>query len=985
MASQISFLADVASDLCHRHRQSITQLTVIFPSEWVGRVFKQCLEVHLSSKTAPPQVLSLEVWIQQLSPLKQAQSLQLTHLLHQTFQALQPREESFEQFYLWGSLLLEDFDIIDKYLVDAAHLFADLSRHKALSLSYDYLTEAQRVAIQSFWKNFEQRLSTHQQGFLDLWKLLPQVYQRFNQRLRSQGIGYQGLCHRAAHEVLLKGEAPVQHRQLVFAGFNALTPVEEKILIWCQENLLTSFFWDVDAYYMENTQQEAGLYLRKHREKAHFHASFLRPLPRRIVAGTQEVYITEVASDVGQVQVVSDQLRSLMKAQGANFVPSKTVIVMANEALRLPMLHALSPSGKIPISTHLGYPLKDTATYRLLEYLLALQIAIIPHKSPSNSGYFTVRHVLAVLKHPHVMGWDAPQTQAIIDRLQASKRSYVVPGDLIDKNATLYSKIFKLIEPTEYPVAYLIEVLQYIESDAPTEMLRSLEKMALQQLLKQLGHLQEVLVKSSPKHEALLQLLRQLIQPVQLPIGNQPLDGIQLLDVPATQALDFDHVFIVGMNEGNFPAQASLASFIPYNLRKGYGLPTADQHQAALYAYHFYRLLQRAKQVYITYSTQTTSDGQGEMSRYLLQLRYESKLPLKKQVMTQPIHLTRVRPIVVSKKDSVLQQLRKFLLQPDGMVQQPLTPSALNTYLDCSLRFYFQYLAQLQAPNTPSQATHPIVFGNLLHQVMEKLYTPLVTEEKAQSLQPQDFELLQDKIPLVVREIFSSMLQQHQLTTLQGDYTIAQAVIIRLVNRILALDQSYAPFLLIGLEIGRRVPLSFDFYLNTTTSVRLRGIIDRVDWKAGVFRVLDYKTGNDEKKVKSIAGLFDRTYSRRNKAAFQTLFYAWLFCHQGPGRVTASSFFPVSVASNFEGASVMPGLFNTRQVFDTDFDPRFFLQQADSRTYKPIEDVRMYQNEWEERLRAILTELLNPAIPFIQTDDERRCTSCPYQGICQRH
>ena len=979
MASRTSFLEDLASDLYNQYRQDITQLLIVFPSEWVGHVFKQCLAAHLPSESVSLQVLSLEAWLQQLSPLKQVQSLQLTHLLHQTFLGLHSREDSFEQFYFLGSVLLEDFDIIDRYLVDAPHLFTDLSKHKALSLSYDYLTEAQRTAIQSFWKNFEQRLSTHQQDFLQLWELLPQVYQHYNQRLRSQGIGYQGLCHRVAYEALLQGIAPTQHHQMVFAGFNALTLVEEKILIWHQENLSASFYWDVDAYYMENTQQEAGFYLRQHREKIYFQTSFSRPLPRRIDAGTQEVYITEVASEVGQVRVICSHLQALMEAQGANFVPSKTAIIVANEALFLPTLHAL-PLDKVKVSTHLGYPLKDTTTYSLLEGLMALQIAITAQKS----GYFTIRHVLAVLKHPYVMGLNPTQARATIDRLQKSKHSYVTPEDLAGGHA-LYAKIFKRIALTEHLIPYLIEVLKHIEAYAPTEMLRPLEQIALQQLLQQLDHLQELLIPSLPKHEALLRLLRQLVQSIQLPLGDPSLEGIQVLDVLATQNLDFEHVFIMGMNEGHFPPQANLTSLIPYNLRKGYGLPTADQHHEVLHAYHFYRLLQRAKHVYITYSTQTTSDGQGEMSRYLLQLLYESKLRLKKKVVTHPIHLASVRPIVIAKKDSVLQQLRQFLLQPDGVLQKPLTPSALNTYLDCSLRFYFQYLAQLKAPEPPQQVTHALVFGNLLHKVMENLYAPLLTQQQDRLIQGQDLEILQKQIPVVVQEVFGSMLQQNQLVVLQGDHTIAQAVMIKLVNKILVLDQAHAPFGLIGLEMGRQVPLFFDFSLDATTRVRLQGIIDRVDWKAGVFRVLDYKTGVDEKKIKNIASLFDRTATRRNKAAFQTLFYAWLFHHQGLERVTELSSLPIAETSNFEGAKVMPGLLNTRQIFDAHFDPRFFIQQAGKRTYQPIEDIATYQHEWEEGLQTTLTELLDPAVSFVQTDDETRCMSCPYRGICQRH
>jgi len=984
VALRSSFLEDLAAELQEKYHHRLHALTLVFPTWRAGEVFKRCLATHLSQPTWAPKVLSIEALMQQLSPLRQAQPLLLTHILYQTFQALNPQEESFEQFYFWGSLLLQDLDVIDKYLVSTAHLFTDLSRYKELGLSYDHLTEAQRTAIQSFWKNFQQQLSTHQQDFLRLWKLLPQVYQHFKQRLQAQGIGYQGLCYRAAYEALVQGTAQVQHDQLVFVGFNALTPVEEKILAWCQENLPTEFYWDVDAYYMEDTQQEAGTYLRIYQQRPHFQASFVQPFPKRLAQGTQEIHLTAVASEVGQAQVMGAQLRALMEAQGADFVPSRTVIVVANEALLLPVLHAL-PLDVSPVSTHLGYPLKDTATYRLLEHMLALQAATAQEQFPS--GYWAVHHVLAVLNHPHVMGWNAVLVQATINRIQATKSSYVAQEVLVQENA-LYETIFKVLRPQDHLLRYLMEGLQCIEAYAQEEApsLRPLEKVALHQLLQQLSNFQEVFSTSSTKSEALLQLLRQLLQPVRISLGSQSLDGIQILDVLATRNLDFDHVFIVGMNEGHFPIQASPASFIPYNLRKGYGLPTADQHQAALYAYHFYHLLQRARQVYISYSTQASAGSQGEMSRYIWQLLYESKLRLTKQVVAQPIYLATAHPIIIPKKDAVMQQLRKYLLQSDGKAQ-PLTPSSLNTYLDCSLRFYFQYLAQLKAPSPPQQATHAMVFGNLLHEVMERLYTPLMNKKQGQPLQSQDLAALQKKVAFVVKDTFASTLHsgQPQLAGLQGDAVIAQAVMTKLATRILVLDQAHAPFVLIGLEMGRQVSLHLDFELNLVTRVRLQGIIDRVDWKAGVFRVLDYKTGLDEKNIKSVAGLFDRVTTRRNKAAFQTLFYAWLFQQQRLPGVAATALASGHPTSPPEEVKIMPGLLNTRQLFDDHFDPRFFIQKPDSRTYLPIENITAYQDEWEQGLRQTLTELLDPAVPFVQTADAARCVSCPYKGICQRH
>ena len=980
MASRASFLADLAATLYAQHKSRLAQLTVVLPNWRAGGVLKKCLAAHLRQPAWAPQVMSIDRFLQQHSPLRQAQPLLLTHALYQTFQALQAQEEPFEQFYQWGHLLLQDLDVIDKYLVRAAHLFTDLRQQKELSFSLDYLTEAQRAAIQAFWKSFEQRLSAHQEDFLRLWRLLPQVYQAFRQRLQAQGIGYQGLCYRTAYEALAQGKAQIQHQYLVFAGFNALTPVEEGVLTWCQANLSTAFYWDVDAYYMEDVQQEAGMYLRAYRQRPHLRASFVQPFPQRLVDVDKEVHVTAVASEVGQAQVVGAQLQALMATQGAAFVPSKTAIVVANEALLLPVLHAL-PLEASQVSVTLGYPLKDTALYRLLEHLLALQVAASQANSPQ--GYLATRHVRAVLEHPHVLAWSPDVAKATLNSFKDTASLYVARATLVQAH-DWYAVLFKALSPTDSLLVYLIEVLRRFQEwvkEADT-CLRPLEAKALQHLLRQLDGLRALLTAPAVSGEAFVQLFRQLVRPAKLSLGHQESEGLQVLDVLATQNLDFDQVFIVGMNEGYFPAQGSPSSFVPYNLRKGYGLPTADQHQAALYAYLFYRLLQRAQKVYITYSTAASGSSPGEMSRYLWQLLYEAKLPLKKQVLAQPIYLSTAQPIVVSKKGRVRQQLEQFVLRPDGTAQ-PFSPSALNTYLDCSLRFYFQYLAQLKASPPPQQATHALGFGRLLHEVMERLYAPLMRKGQGQPLQFQDLATLQKTVGATIQAVFARAFHagQRQPVGASGDQAVAQAVMHKLVTRIVALDQAYAPFVLTGLELGRQPPLVLDFMLGPTKRVRLRGIIDRVDWKAGVFRVLDYKTGLDSKQLKGIAALFDREDRGRNKAAFQAFFYAWLFQQRGLLHVAAT----VPQACGSAVPQVMPGLLNTRQVFDDNFDPRFFLQSSGSRTYVPIEDIALYQAEWEQGLRSILTELLDVAVPFVQTEDKSRCTSCPYQGICQRH
>ncbi len=975
---QPTFLEALAAALHTQHGGHLPTLTVVFPTWRAGSMFKRCLARQLSQPTWSPNVLNMHSLMLQLSPLKQAQPLVLTKLLYQTFQTLQPSQEPFERFHPWGSQLLQDFSCLDSYLVDANRLFSELSGGGPLTLSHKAFTAPQREAIHAFWSHFGQGQSAAQVDFLQLWRLLPQVYQRFTQLLREQGIGYQGLCYRAAYEGLVQGTAPPQSGQWVFAGFNALTAVEESVLVWYQKNLPTQCYWDVDDYYMEDSQQEAGIYLRGHQAQPHFRASFVQPAPKRLTAANPVISLTSVASSVGQAEVVCSQLQTLMEEEGAGFSLSKTAIIVANKALLLPLLHAL-PFAADQIACSLGYPLTATVAYQLLEQLLALQLVGLQRKSPP--GYWPTAQVCAILNHPHVLAYNPLLVQASRKNIQKTKAVYLAEEALVGGNA-LYATLFKALGPKDPILPYLVACLHQIQNPVGEieRPISALESNALRRLVEQLTPMQRVLTPAPCLNESFAQLLRQLLQPVKLSLGYTATDGVQMLAIADAQNLDFDNVFIVGMNEGKFPPKSSAASFIPYNLRKGHGLPIAEEHQGAVYGYHFYRLLQRAKKVYITYSTQSAGGKQDEMSRYLLQLLYASPLTIKTQTLAQPIHLSTTQPIVIPKVGQVLQKLRKCLPQPDGTAHA-LSPSALNTYLDCSLRFYFQYLAKLKAPDAPQESTHALVFGNLLHEVMEKIYAPLMQQKGGQLLQKEEITALKPLALSTVQDAFARALHQGEPTLVEwkGDDTIAQAVMVKLVTQLLTLDEAYAPFSLIGLEMGRQVPLQLDFALDAAISVRLRGIIDRVDCKNGVFRVLDYKTGLDNTRFKSVEALFDSTATQRNKAAFQTLFYSWLFQQQGlPADITRQD-----LAS--ERVKVMPGLLNTRQIFEANFTPYFLLQQPGGRTYAPLEQIIIYQDAWEEGLREVLTTLLDPALPFVQTTDETRCVNCPYKGICQRH
>ena len=970
MQATPSFLETVIDQLYQKHGRHLQELTVIFPNKRTCSAFEQCL----AARTPPvqsPQILTLEALVEQLSGLRIAPTLSLVFELYQTFRALQPYQEPFERFYAWGAILLQDFDVLDKYLLgQAGQLFTNLLEQKELEQTYEHLTEVQKAAIRSFWQSFDQRLSKHQHDFLRLWKLLPQVYERFREQLRIQGMGYEGLCYTSVCDRLDQGSLILHHPSLALVGFNALHTAAEKLFAWLQAQVPTDFYWDVDAYYMEDERQEAGHYLRAHQHKPYFRQSFPKPFPARIQQATSKITLWAAATQVEQAHIASTQLQALMAAQGDQFSPSKTAIVLANESLYLPVLHAL-PSAVQPVRSTLGYPLHHTHSYQLLRSLLDLQVATSQAGCPP--GHLPTPAVIDILGHPHIKYFDEALAQQTRHDLQQRNAFYTKCAKL-SAASSLYKALFNPLagasDPTKYLLAVLSQLAPYFQSQvAPVP---AIEKEAWQQLSQQLSQLQQTmqpLAKSSLQD--FIQLLHQIVLPIQLSPSKAASSGLHILRVWETGGLDFDNVFILGMNESIFPASPAQPSFIPYNLRKGYGLPTADTFQAALDAYYFYRLLQRAQHVCITYSTSTLAGKTGEMSRYLWQLLYEAKLPIKRQWTAPTIQVQTASPIIIKKDAQILQALDKFVAKPGQEVHR-LAPAAINTYLACRLRFYFQYIAQLrEAPQLPKDID-AVRFGSLLHQVMETLYTPLVQDNLHRPIQPSDLAALAPEVAKVVQATWARILHQGQRAWVatQGQHAIAQATMTKLVQQLLALDQAYAPFELLGLEIGRNdTSLHINFELSAGRYIGLKGIIDRADHKAGLVRVLDYKTGTDDRRITSIASLFEPHAPQRNQAAFQTLFYAWLF-RQG---------------RSFAGHTVVPGTISTRLSFEKKFDTHFLLKQADTPGHLPIKDIAPYQRAFEEGLRTVLQELLAPETPFTQTEDLAQCTTCPYKGICQRY
>ncbi len=1002
------FLEELSELIYNQYQDNLQELMVVFPNRRAGLFFQKYLARHIEAPVWSPEILSMEAFVKKLAPLQIADKLSLVFTLFEVFKQHSPYQESFDRFYFWGELLLNDFDEIDKYLIDAEDLFTNIKDLREIEDSYDYLTEEQQEAISKFWKSFEY---THlgeqaardsaQQKFIRLWGILYPVYEAFKTKLTNLGMAYEGMLYRKIIEELNQNhaDAPEQvmaGQKIIFAGFNALSKAEEKIIAWFINHRKAEIHWDFDKFYMENTRHEAGIFFRKHAKNKAFAESLRGPYPNHFHTGEKrDITIQGVTLEVGQAKRLGETLDNLSK--NPDFNPEKAVIVLPEEHLLFSVLHAL-PEHIKKINITMGYPLRSTPLYSFLEHLLNMQQNT---KDQNGKTTYHFRTVLAVLRHPYVVYYNTNLATENVKKIESENKIYIAPDEL-EMDEVFYPKLFRHITSAEAMFDYLLIVLKQVnehyESIKPTQEAGDTSQLGLfnkedgeiqQPWLEQeyiyhffthLSRLQSIVEQENIKMNmpTFLRLFRQVMQSLRLPFTGEPLNGLQVMGILETRNLDFEHVFILSMNEGAFPAQNVSHSFIPHNLRFGFGLPSFD-HQDAIASYIFFRLMQRARHVHLFYNTEDTPYVSGEMSRFLYQLIYEATyneadelvFPAKngdfrisRQTLSSPVQTTTPAPIAIPKDERVMEQLYGFTTQNGGPVRR-LTPSALNTYLDCRLRFYYRYIAKIEELDEVKDEVDPLIFGNILHKTMEIIYSRLIKEKSENMVEAKDFALLREKyVDPAIEQGFKEHFTSTQATfEFEGRNVIVREVVKKMTEKILSMDEQYAPFSIIGLEQrgseGYQLNLEIDAN-DEKIEIGLKGIIDRIDKKDEVVRVLDYKTGKDERHISSIASLFDRDDTYRNKAALQALFYALLYYEKFP-----------------EGEEkIVPGLLNAKELFTDKFDVRLRLDK------EPLSDFAFYAAEYRQHLQFLLSEVFDKDIPFNQTQDTNKCKNCPYYTIC---
>lgn len=946
------FLESLAIHLIRQGGPDLGDLRIILPNRRSGLFLQHHLAHHSQGVQWAPRICAINDYINEISELQPADPVELLFILYDIYSGMVDQPDPFDQFYFWGEIMLRDFDELDKYLVDAGMLFTNVIDLKELEEPLAGLEPEQVEFIRQFWEGFHEGDSTPEKvQFLEMWERLPMLYDRLREQLMARGEGYQGMQYREIAERILQGNLEPDGARIMVVGFNALNGCEKQIFTWLK-NQGAEFFWDFDRSYTDNELKEAGRFMRENLK--HF------PGPATFASDggshhENEIRIFELPTDVLQAKTIH---RILEEDPVNNRECTDTAVVLCDEDLLMPVITSL-PEPVMELNVTMGYPMNNTPVFSLLEALFRLQHNM--RRTSKGVEQFYHKDVLAILMHPYLRNSGGETAQPLLEEMTASNR-IMVEKQLF--SGTLGKLIFREVDGSAELLEYLREIyMQILEnlSGEEDQKQRVLDREFIFQILIQLNKLEHLVAnRSDLTYEWLQRLLQKMVSALRVPFEGEPLSGLQIMGILETRLLDFRHVILLSMNEEVMPASHAVQSYIPYSLRIAFGLP-AREEMDAIYAYYFNRLLQRAEKIDLLYNSASEGVRTGEMSRYLYQLIFEKKIEVIRPGMDI---MARITPsLEVSHDPDTNRKLEKYTA--DGPEARFLSPSAINTYIDCSLKFYLRYLAGIGEPEEVQEEIDAAGFGTVIHESIRVLYSEIgernqgtITGEALKQL------LSSDRSRQVLDQVFREYhFRGRKHAIIEGRNIILFRVMFRFLEKIIQTDTAIAPFTLVSLEETHRRRLDIQVG-GRQLEVRMGGKIDRVDRVGSTLRVIDYKSGNARTGFSTLASLYDTALGNRNSAALQTLFYAWL------------------VAPDHPGEPVMPGLYVMKELYNESFDPALFMGLRGSRTR--IESFSELEDAYLELLKKVLESLFDSQTPFIQTEQTARCRYCDFAAICNR-
>jgi CRISPR/Cas system-associated exonuclease Cas4 (RecB family) len=947
------FLSLVADDLIARFGTDLSALTVVFPGVRAGLFFNNFLYKQAQVPLWAPRYQSIESLFEELSPLCKGDNIQLIGLLYEVYKKIYnshtaiPSPETLDEFFFFGEILLNDFDDVDKNLINARSLFNNLQDLDALRDDFSYLSEVQIQALMRYFKHVFQKESTLKTAFWNIWNILGEVYFLFGEKLKEKKIAYPGLLMRS----VIEDETVVfPDKQYIFVGFNVLSKCEEQLFDRLKEN--SSFYWDYDISYLHT---EAGRFIKRNIEK--FGSSLDKSLFDNLLHTQKKITFLSSPSESGQSATISMWIESLGKTPALTAPDS--AVILCNEAILPAVIHAV-PSEKIEnVNITMGFPITQTAISSFLQVIAEMQIK--GYRSSDNS--FGYKYVLPVLRHPYT-SLIYPEAKKIENYLTKNNLFSPTPEQL--KNEWLFTYVPDTISLARYLLDIIRKVGQKCEEttfdpNIYTELYQESIFRAYQIVNRLYGLLSsENWILEKP---TFLRLLKKLLSTIQIPFHGEPVKGLQIMGVLETRALDFKNLLMLNVNEGFMPGNTDENTFVPQFLRTYFGMSTIE-HQDSIYAYYFYRLIQRAEKITLVYNTNKTQTGKAEISRFLLQLLTDSHL--KNQIVRYALQASvvpwKATDVIVYKEQKLLETLKKQYDRNTNKDAHRLSPTALNSYIDCGYKFYLEYIKELKTKEELVDELDNSVFGLIFHRSAEYLYRPAGTVHRSPFTVHKEYldnylnnsRLIKN---LVLKAFEKEYFKGHEVKeeNFNGELMVNFHVIEKMLERLIRFDRQRAPFIIHGLEM--EIKSSF-FLTEKNIQLQVGGIIDRLEEKDGKYYIFDYKTGGKAKNYKELSELFVQK-SERASHIFQTFVYAsaWL--------------------QNEEYKSpVVPALLYMQQMSKKEYSPVIEYNKA------PIDDFRLLNTTFHPLLLEKMNELFDSDIPFVQTKITKTCEYCPFKEIC---
>ncbi|HJF09147.1 MAG TPA: PD-(D/E)XK nuclease family protein, partial [Phocaeicola coprocola] len=742
---------------------------------------------------------------------------------------------------------------------------------------------------------------------------------------------------------------------------NVLNKVEHTLFKKLNEAGKAMFYWDYDTFYLNKTPHEAGEFIRRN----------LRDFPSELPASffdnlnqPKEVTFIESPTENGQVRYLPQWIRENLTSQ-----EKETAVVLCNEALLQPVLHAL-PDNVKHINITMGFPLSQTPAYSFVNALMELHTS---GYNPNN-GRYLFAEVISVLKHPYTRQL-SPEAEKLEQTLTRDNRFYPLPSELKQDNVLelLFTPrrnnldLCSMLSEALKEVAVIYQQQAASHSDAFDQLYREslFKTYTLVNRFHTLIESKELNVQAG----TFQRLLTRVMSSSSIPFHGEPAIGMQVMGVLETRNLDFRHLIMLSVNEGQLPKVGGDSSFIPYNLRKAFGMTTID-HKIAVYAYYFYRLMQRAEKVTLVYNTATDGINRGELSRFMLQFLIEWGYPVLRKQLEAAQSPQDSTPIIIEKTPDVMERMKSvfdFRSNPKALI----SPSALNCYLDCPLKFYYKYVALLSAPDEVTADIDSAKFGSIFHYAAEHIYKDLTAHGKLISKENLE-TLLKDEVRLQTyvdngfKELFFNLPQNEQ-PEYNGIQLINSAVIVKYIQQLLRNDLRYAPFTFVGSE--QRIFENIEICTPTgDIQSRIGGIIDRIDSKGESLRIVDYKTGGDADTPANVQSLFIPDKKRSNYV-FQTFLYASIVCKK--------------LREKNDSRLVAPALLYIHRAASENYSP--VIQMGEPRKPKePVDNFAQYEGDFRENLKTLLEDIFNPDISFTQTEIEDKCAYCDFRALCKK-